>query len=71
MSNKFIHAGFIEPFYLTGYDFKSAPVWVFIAAIFALSAIFVYGSSSSLRNKLLAVGLLVSTNLSYTLFLAY
>lgn len=71
LSNKFIHAGFIEPFYLTGYDFKSAPVWVFIAAIFALSAIFVYGSSSSLRNKLLAVGLLVSTNVSYTLFLAY
>lgn len=71
LNNKFIHAGFIEPLYLVDFDFKSAPVWVFILVIFALSVALVFGSSTSLRDKLLAIGLLVATNVSYTLFLAY
>lgn len=71
LNNKFVHAGFIEPLYVADVNFKSAPVWLFIAAIFALSISLVFCSSSSLRNKLLAVGLLITTNVSYTMFLAY
>lgn len=71
LNNKFVHAGFIDPLYVTSINFKSAPVWFFVAAIFALSISLVFCSSIPSRNKLIAVGLLIATNVSYTLFLAY